>query len=116
MEASIGDVARHFGESSQGVDRVEVAEEENGLAMVAAGEIDLDVVGVVFGAMDTGASTESFEAGGEQGAHTVGGEFVVTGGFELNEFADRLDECVVAGGEVLEAVVPVDGGVRGGGR
>src|SRR5215472_3492704 len=82
--------------------------------MVASGEVDLDVVGIVFGAVGAGASAEGFETGGEQGAHAVGSELVVAGGFDFDEFTDGLDESVVTDGEILQAVVPVEGGVRGG--
>ena len=103
---AVGDVAGHVGQRAQRIDGVEVAEQENGLGLVAPGEIDLQAVGVVFGAMDTSASAYGFEAAGEEGAHAVGGGLVVAGRFDLDEFADGLDDLLLAGFKVAEAFGP----------
>ena len=101
---SIGDAAGHVGERAERIDGVEVAEEENGLGFFAAGEIDLQVVAVVFG-VDAGArATEGFEGAGEKGAHAIGGGLMVAGRFDLDELADGFEERVLARFEVAEAV------------
>ena len=106
MEAIARLVAGHVGESPLRIDGIEMAEEEDGFGFVAPGEIDLDVVTVIFGAMDGGVPACCFEAGGEQGAHAVGGEFVVAGRFDFDEFADGLDEGREARFEIVEAFGP----------
>ena len=82
------------------------------MILFASGEIDLQAVGEVFGGMDAGASADSFESSGEEGAHAVGGGLVVAGGFDLDEFADGLDDLLPAGFEVAQALGP-DGTVGG---
>lgn len=106
MQAAIGDATRHVSQSAQRINRIEMAKQENGLVSRVAGEIDLHVVGVFVGAVNPGTSAEGFESGGEQCAHAVAGEFAVAGRLDLDKFADRLDERVVARLEILQALAP----------
>src|SRR4029077_14720990 len=71
LQAAIFYAAGHGGERSQRIDRVEVAEEEDGLGVCGAGEIDLEVVAEFFGAMEMGTSAKQREFLGEMSAHTI---------------------------------------------
>ena len=110
---SVGDVAGHGGESAERIDGVEVAEQQNGLELFAAGEIDLEAVGVVVGVVDAGVSADGFEASGEEGAHAVGGGLVVAGRFDFDELADGLDDLFLARFEVAQALGPDGIGLKG---
>src|SRR5208337_2029380 len=69
VQAAGGGVAGHGGERAQGIDGVEVAEEEDGLelfpcwiaSLIWSREIDLQVVAEVFGAVNMGVSAYGFE-------------------------------------------------------
>jgi hypothetical protein len=119
VEAVVGDVAGHGGERAEGIDGIEVAEQEDRRSVFstrfAAGEIDLHAVAVVGSGVDLQVSAEGFEISGEEGAHAVGGGLVVAGRFDLDELADGLDDFFLAEFEVVEALGPRRGGVCGGG-
>jgi hypothetical protein len=104
VKAAVFDAQGHGGKRSQGIDRIEVAEMEDGLDVCRAGEIDLKVVAEFFPAMEMGTSAQQREPLSEMGTHAVGGGFVVAGRFDFNEFANGLEEFVLAGFEVLETV------------
>ena len=112
MHSIIGDVARHGGESAQWIDRVEVAEQEDGLQLFAAGKIDLHAVGVVFGVVHASVSTDGFETSREECAHAVGSGLVVAGGFDFDELANGLDDLFLARFEVAQALGPDGIGVE----
>jgi hypothetical protein len=74
------------------------------LPVAGSGEIDLEVVAEIFGAVQMRAATDQGELFGEKSAYTIGGGFVVAGRFDFDKFADGLEECVLAGFEVVETV------------
>ena len=79
VETAVVDSAGHSCERPHRIDRVEMAEEQDRFAVPGAREIDLEIVTVLFRAVEVRASTEGGELFGEDGAHTVGGDFVVAG-------------------------------------
>ena len=74
--------------------------------VLASGKIDLEVVAEVVGADECGRFRRCFEFVRQGCAHAVGGGLVVAGRFDLDEFADRLDEGGLAGFEVVQAFEP----------
>jgi hypothetical protein len=56
--------------------------------------------------MDERASADCFEASGEKCAHAIGCGLVVAGRFYFDKFANRLDDLILAGLEVSQALGP----------
>ena len=61
----------HGRKRAQGVDGIEVAEEQDWLGVCRSGEIDLEIVAVIVGAMQLRATTDEGELLGEKSAHAV---------------------------------------------
>jgi hypothetical protein len=111
VQSAIGDATRHGRERAHRIDGIEVAQQKHRLDPFAARKINLQIVGELFGAMNACASAKGLEAPGEQGAHTIAGQFVVAGGFNLDELADGFDEGLLPIFEVLQPFVPNGFGV-----
>jgi hypothetical protein len=60
------------------------------LATIAAGEIYLQVIAEISGAMEFAVAAESFEFSGEPAAKPIHCQFVVTGRFDLDHLSDGL--------------------------
>jgi hypothetical protein len=92
IEASVVDAAGHGWNSAEGVNGIEVSEYENGLGVRGSREVDLQVVTVLFRAVEVGVSAKLGELLREMSAHAISGGFVVAGGFNCDEFADGFEE------------------------
>ena len=64
---------------SEWINRIKVAEQQDWFYLFSPRKIDLNTIGVIFGAMHARPSTASFEPRGQQRAHPVRSEFVVAG-------------------------------------
>jgi hypothetical protein len=103
-EPAVIDLARHSRKRCQWINSVEVAQKQDGLGVCGSGEIDLEVVSEIFGAMQLRVATDEGKLLRDKSAHAVGGGFVVAGRFDFDEFANGLKECVLAGLEVVETI------------
>jgi hypothetical protein len=104
VEAAVIDAAGHGRKRSQGIDGVEVAEEEDRFDLGYAGEIDLEVIAEIIDAMEVRTATDEGELLREMGTHTIGRGFVVARGLDPDEFADSSEDGVLAGLEVVETL------------
>jgi RNase P/RNase MRP subunit p29 len=105
-EASVFDFAGHVRQSAQGINGIVVAEEQDRLAICLAGEVDLQTVAKVVAAVESSSSAKHFELGREECGDVVDRWFVVAGGLNLDEFANRVNDSVLMFREAAQAVVP----------
>ena len=109
VQAAVGDVAGHGGERAQRIDGVEVAEQQDGLGFFASGEIDLQVVAEVFGAVHARASAEGLESSGEKAPmRSAAGLLSLGDSISTNSRMVR-DERSCSGFEIAQALAPVAG-------
>ena len=78
-EPSVSHAARHGRERAHGIDRIEVAEEQDRLAAARAGKVHLQVVAEILNAMEFGMTADFLEAAGQKRAQLVHCRFVVAG-------------------------------------
>jgi len=81
-----------------------MAKEQDRFAVVGAGEIDLEIVAVLFGTMELGTPAESGESLSENGTDAVSAGFIVARGFDLDEFTDGFEQGILTGLEIVQAI------------
>ena len=86
-------------------------EQQDRLAIGLALEVDLQTVAEVVAAMELRSSSQAFKLGREECGYAVDRLLVVTGGFDFDELANRLDHPVLMFREMAQAIGP--GGLRG---
>ncbi len=95
---------------AQRVNRVVVAEEQDGLASARSracdAKVDLQTVSEIVAAMELSASAERFEFLREERGYAVDGWLVVAGRFDFHELARGFDNLALALFEVVQAIKP----------
>ena len=104
VEAGAFNAAGHCRKRSQWINRIEVADQQDRFDVGGANEIELEAVAEMFGAVEARTATDEGELFGDESGYTVSGRLVVARGLDLDEFADGLEESVLAGLEIVETV------------
>jgi hypothetical protein len=106
VQVVVGDVTRHRRERAQGIDGVEVAQQENWLDGFASGKINLHAVGEILSAVYERSTADRLEASRKEGAHAVCRGLVIAGRFDFDKFAGGLHDLFLAGFEVAQPLAP----------
>src|SRR5581483_5489670 len=101
---AVGSSARHLGQGSEGIDGVEMAEQQHGLASATSWKVNLEMVAEILRLMKFGVAAEFLEATGKQRAQAVHGALVVAGRLDLDELARGFKNGFAALFEVAQAV------------
>jgi len=104
VETIAGNAAQHGGEGAEGIDGVEMPQQQHGRTVAASGETDLEMVGVGFGAVDVGFAAHAAKFFCQKSAEAVAGRLVIAGGLDLYQFADGFDHFFLLSLEIAQAV------------
>lgn len=103
--AAVGHAERHGCQRSDGIDGVEVAEEQHGFAATLAGEIDLQVVAELFRAVKPDVSAEIVESPRQNRAQAIDRLLCVAGRFDFHQLLDGLNHVVLVLCEMVQGVL-----------
>jgi hypothetical protein len=107
-QASVFDFAGHLRQRAEWIDRVVVPQDQNGLARGVGREVDLQTIAELAGAMELRLPTKRFKFRREKLPDAVDRRFIVAGGLDFHEFANRLNHQLPTLFEVAQAGVPID--------